>query len=77
MTWKQKNSEEVGIRCSSTNGGCVSLVSGNVRTGLFFVFPVSYIREWVMTGYNKNTDKMVLFKKDISFQKYINQCFKE
>lgn len=58
---KQKNSEKVGIRSSSTNGGGVSLVSGNVKSELFSIFPVSYIREWGMTGYSKNRDKIMLF----------------
>lgn len=62
---KQKNSEKVGIRSSSTNGGDVPLVSGNERSGLFFLSPVSYIREWEGTGYSKNRDKITFSLKRI------------
>lgn len=60
---KQKNSEKVGIRSSSPDGGGVPLVSGNVRSGLFFIPPVSYIREWEMTGYSKNRYKTIFLKR--------------
>lgn len=74
----------MGFRSSSTNGGGVSLGSGNVGSGLFFISPASYTREWGITGYSKNIDKIILLQKNLRkssahlpFKKILTSVFEE